>query len=394
MLMPGETAMKTIFEGPDNKDGWVFSIANQRRNFAAKGQWVFKDGAFQSRSTQAQVGRNFALPDKANIEFDIEWTRSLSLFINLYSDTLDNWNRGNSYSLRLTQSSAYLYRYESGPNFRRAGAVGSNPARFTLSNPAGAARHAHVSIRVNKPKKIITLVINDQQVAEWTDNAASFAGKGQGILFCAHSAASMRLSGIRISQWDGRLPGKVDVTGGNAKEDFVRLANEDELSGALLGIKDGQMKFKTSFAKAIPIPLNKVSAIKLAVSAAPPPKAAPQAVRLTLKHRGQLTAALKEWKDGKVRLASPTLGEATIDASVIEAIEFNLDKNKVALNGPAPSTVTTGRTININGQMMPMEILGQFRDIDGDGDMDLLFLDAEIEFKRAIPKDLIIPRRR
>ncbi len=370
-LVPGEETMGVLFDGPADDKGWEFSNvhaanipinaqlpaeAMARIKAQASGAFQYKDGGFESTGVGAQVGRNFELPDRMNLEFDIEWSTSMSFFVNLHTDQLKSADQGNTYSLRFTQSSAWLYKYERGDNFSRSSHVGTS-AQYNLTSQLGARPMARVSIRVDKPQKTIALLINGQFVHKWVDTG-TFAGKGKGLVFSTRTTYPVRLSGIRLSQWDGNLPGKVEVAGGSDKEDFVRLANSDTLSGTLLDIKEGKMTFKTPFADNLPIPLNRISVIRFAKAEAPA-TAQKNPVRISLKNQGQITCTLKEWKDGKVHLSSPTLGDATIDASVVESVDFVVTSTAATPVAPVAGTATT--RININGADVPQELLEQIQ---------------------------------
>ena len=176
----------------------------------------------------------------------------------------------------------------------------------------------------------------------------------------------IRLSNIKLSEWDGQLPADVKVTTESLKEDFIQLANDDTLTGKLVDIKRGHMNFKPGFSDAIPIPLMRVNLIRLAE-----PKTAPteikNPVRATLKGRGQITETLKEWKDGKLHLTSPTFGETVIDANAIESIQFNLEKSTQTASAPSAAYPQVNATININGKQVPQQLLNGRLNIKGNG---------------------------
>ena len=402
-VVPGEEILGALYDGPTDAKDWEFSNAHAANNAVlpanlpaehlgriraqSSGTFQYKDGGFESTGVGAQVGRNFELPDKVNIEFDMEWTTTMSLFVNLYTDQIKSTDQGNTYSLRLSQNNAWLYKYERGDNFSRSSHVGT-AAQYNLNTQLGARPMAHVSIRVDKQQKTIALVLNGQFINKWTDTG-NFAGKGKAIVFSTRTTYPVRLSAIRLSQWDGRLPGKVEAAGGNEKEDFVRLANSDTLSGNLLGIKEGKMNFKTPFADDLPIPLNRVSIIRFAKVDAPI-AAIKNPVRITLKNQGQITCTLKEWKGGKVQLTSPTLGEATFDASAIESLEFNVNTTTAQTPAtPAATSATATTRINVNGADVPLELLQQIQ--GAGGQLQFNFNGAQLQIQPFLNQKRILP---
>jgi hypothetical protein len=406
-LVPGETPLSVIYEGPRDAKGWVFSNSNQvglgglpqRANLPpaaleqmkarASAKWDLKENSFHSSGSGAQVGREFPkMGDKANIEFDVAWGGSLSLYVNLLTDNLKSYSMGNTYCLRLSQTSAYMYKYENRNGQRRSSRIGDT-VRYNLNS---LKQSAHISIRLDRTKKLIVLIINGKQVGKWNDTG-KFAGKGKGLLFSARTTYPIRLSSIQLSEWDGQLPADVKVTTESLKEDFIQLANDDTLTGKLVDIKRGQMNFKPEFSDAIPIPLMRVNLIRLADSKASP-AVAESPVRATLKGRGQITATLKEWKDGKLHLTSPTFGETTIDTNAVESIQFNLDKSTQTASLPTPTKPQTNTRININGLPIPINGRGRLNlNING-ARIEVLPQKGGLRIEQKIAPKKIAPKRR
>ena len=405
-LVPGETPLNTFYEGPRDAKKWVFSNSNQaiarpqaanlppaalqRMQAMANAKWTLKENSFQSTGTGAQVGREFPeMGDKVNIEFDVEWDRSFSFYVNLLTDNLKSYSMGNTYQLRLSQTSAYMYKYENAGAQRRTSRIGTT-VRYNLANVKQSAR---MSIRVDRTKKLIALVINGKQVGKW-DDTGKFAGKGKGLLFSARTTYPIRLSNIQLGEWDGQLPADVKVTTESLKEDFIQLANVDTLSGTLVDIKRGQMNFKPDFSDAIPIPLRRVNLIRLA-DANTAPTVVENPVREKLKGRGQITATLKQWKDGKFHLSSPVFGDTIIDANAIESIQFNLEKSTQTASAPSAAYPQVNTTININGKQIPQQLLNGRLNIKGNGArIEIIPGRRGLRFEQKIIPKNIAPKRR
>ena len=410
-LVPGETPLSVFYEGPRDAKEWVFSNSNQigfaglpaganlppavlqqrkaRQAQLAAAKWTLKENSFQSSGSGSQVGRDFPkMGDKTNIEFDVAWGGSLSLYVNLLTDNLKSYSMGNTYCLRLSQTSAYMYKYENGNGQRRSSRIG-NTVRYNLNSLKQSAR---MSIRLDRAKKLIVLIINGKQVGKWNDTG-KFAGKGKGLLFSARTTYPIRLSNIQLSEWDGQLPADVKITTESLKEDYIQLANDDTLTGKLIDIKRGQMNFKPEFSDAIPIPLMRVNLIRLA-DAKTAPAVVENPVRATLKGRGQITATLKEWKDGKLHLTSPTFGETTIDANAIESIQFNLDKSTQTASLPTPTNPQLNTRININGLPIPINGRGRLNlNING-ARIEVLPQKGGLRIEQKIAPKNIAPKRR
>ena len=347
VLRPGQTADRIIYEGPDgNPDNWQtgnrntgvqmkgfgFNQLNARAvparlaiNILGKipmqqaqrnGQnWRYVDNGFNCSSSGPLLGRkDLEFPDRCQIEFDIQWSNYFGLGINLYADNIKNEYTGNSYSLRMDHSNVYLYRISNNSSSR----IGVN-VQSRMKQPK---TRAHVAIFIDKAQKTITLLVDDQLVHKWKDNNAKFAGKGNGLLFTSRNSYPMRLSNIRIAEWDGNLPqagGGKNL--GNGKDDYVKFKNDDSISGQAKTIRDGKLTLATSFAE-VPVDMSSISVLELAN---PVVKTTPKAgeVQAQMRARGQLTFRMQSWVDGKVRVVSPYFGTADFDPSVFEKLMFN-----------------------------------------------------------------------
>ncbi len=342
-LSPGYTAAKTIFDGPESAKNWSFVNANNammarplppgappaalqqmKKNLAARsGNWKFADNAFECSTSGAMVGRQMKdIPDRSSIEFDVEWASYLNLYVNVFTDNLNSYSSCNAYSLRLNQTYAYLYRYSRTRGSQR---IGSN----IKINLTSLKNRASIALKVDKKNRILALYINGKFTTKWKDVNEDFAGKSKGLLFSSRSTNPIRVSQIRVREWNGNLPGQTKVSTDVDKEDFVMFNNEDSITGTLIGIKEGQMKFKTSFAE-LPIPLENVDVIHLSKEGMQFSPIPTGSMRVTLKDRGRLTMKIEEWKDGKITAVSPTFGRTVIDAAALRSVEFNLGKSRTA----------------------------------------------------------------
>jgi hypothetical protein len=211
---------------------------------------------------------------------------------------------------------------------------------------------------VDKKSRIIALYVNGKFTTKWKDVNAEFAGKGKGLLFSSRSANPIRISQIRVREWNGNLPGQNKVSTGDGKEDFVMFNNEDSITGSLVGIKEGQMKFKTSFAE-LPIPLKNVDIIHLSkegIRSMPIPSGS---MRATLKGgKGRLTFKIERWKDGKIIVISPAFGRTLIDAAALRSVDFNLGKSRTAAVTRPSSTKTS--TVRIRNGAGRLQLNGAF----------------------------------
>ncbi len=285
--------------------------------------WQFSNDSFVNTTSGATIGRQVQFPKLANIEFDVAWRGYLNVAVHLYSDKLEQY-QGNAYVVNINQSTVFLNRHSPETGQAR---LGNGPSKL-----AAPKTSAQVSIRVNKEQKTFAVLIDGVLVGQWTDRDA-FSGKGNGLMFVSLGSGATKISGIRVCEWDGRLPlGNAGASTAKLTEDYARLANNDGISGVFKGIKDGKAAFSTTFAPSLEIPLDRVGQIELAAPEKPAP--ASGFVRATFKGRGLLTFKLESWTDKEVKVSSPNFGDATFTPDVFSQLEFNLDKPRTGNNDP------------------------------------------------------------
>jgi hypothetical protein len=306
-LQPGYTKDKVLFEGPVLSKNWT----------NASGLWKFKDQTFTASSSSAMVGRHIdEMPARASIDFEVDWQNHLSLYINFRTDKLNSYSACNGYCLRLAQTYVYLYRYTlvNGRGLsRRLG------QRISI-NLNTANNNARVSIKFNERTGVLALYINGQYITQWKD-PAGFPSESKGLLFTSRTTNRIQLSRIRVTDWNGGLPGQAKPAAVNAKEDLILFNNEDSITGKIVSIKEGRIQIRSNSLGNPIVPLEHVDAIHLAQQNTKPVRV--PSVRAELIGRDILTFEIKEWNDGKVRVHSPVFGTATLNAAAISTLTFS-----------------------------------------------------------------------
>ncbi|MBT5322375.1 MAG: hypothetical protein HOL43_08425, partial [Verrucomicrobiales bacterium] len=339
-LKPGFSSAKVFFEGPKNTKNWTFNNGQngglplrmipqlpleqqrqlkERAAQAAKGPtWKLTDGVFESTTSNSMVGRQMKeMPARSSTEFDVEWTGSLNLYVNFLTDSLTSYSMCNGYCLRLTQSYIYLYRYNFNNNAGRGGRVGNN-VRVNLASLQG---NAHIALKMDAKKKTIALFINDILIQKW-ENLGDFPSDENGLLFTSRTTSRMKLSHIRVTDWNGNLPEANTKAKSEPKNDYVLLNNADHITGELTGIANGKLQLKSDFGE-MAIGLEKIGMIHRATERV---KAIPTTTGMTraiFKGEGSMAMNITGWKDGKVTATSPIFGKASFDAEVFQSIDFS-----------------------------------------------------------------------
>jgi hypothetical protein len=330
-LTMGLGRYQVLFEGPTGMEGWsteanpnafgggmvvINGVLQAQPARKMSNGWQYKDDAFYGIGS-GSLGRDFKLPPVSNIEFDLTWRGYPQLSVSFYTDTLKGYG-GNAYVLQISYRNLYLRRQQS---------TGASANLGQMELPALSRNKARFSIRTDREKKLIALFIDDTLVKQWTDNAELIAG-GTGLLFTLQGGQqAMKLSGIRIAEWDGRLDDLSAVTA-SPKEDLAKLANKDKVSGTLKSIRDGKMSFATAFA-VLEVPLSRINQIEFAPTARQTNQFNAKEVRVIFADQGRLTMQVERWDDQQVVGKSIYFGQAKFAPSAFAAIQFNLDKQKV-----------------------------------------------------------------
>ena len=332
-IIPATTGSgRIVYAGPVSDKEWVFGTskkANGNVPFAAKpsgnGKFAFNANAITSTGSGATAGREVEFPDKALIEFDLDWSTQgrnssyFSLNVNLFTDNLKSPSNGNAYALKLSQTGANLARQSKEGEDFVSDRLGAN-ARVNLT---GIGARARFSLRANKKARTFFLSINGVQVANWKDKE-EFAGKGKGLLFSSRAPYPIKISNIRISEWNGSKP--VAVTGVNAspKQDTIRLVNDDTVTGTITRIEDGKIRIKSSFGE-VNVPWSKSGLVQFAGGSEgnSNQKLQKGLTRATLQGAGNLDFRIISWQEEKLEVESPVFGRVTLNGAMVESINFN-----------------------------------------------------------------------
>jgi hypothetical protein len=318
------------------------------------------------------IGRSFPkMPAKARVEFDLEWQRgSPSIYISFMTDNLTSYSSGNCYSIRLTGSSVYVYRYAKiGGGIRGQRLKPSSQSYSFGSGP----KKVRIALCHDASKKKVAVIINGKLVGEWPDIVPNAPPLSNGLNFSSRTSNPMRISRLTINPWSGNLPGKGSVSAAaGAKEDFVLFVNDDSLTGKLQVIGKDAMKFKSDGFGEVNIPLENIGSIHFARDTQVIPPTAANSVRATLTSNNRATGIIKAWKDNQVTLTSPIFGEATFDASIFRRVEFNLGKPRRTSLSPATRNTYKSGNINLNeinggfqrnGRALPPQVIERFQQL-------------------------------
>jgi hypothetical protein len=339
----GATAANVIYEGPKNNDGWIgrnqpagLQRVPQRiqirgglippafgRPIGGRAGWQFSKGTFTASRSGAQIGRKVKFADQTNIEFDLAWNGSLNLAVHIYSDKMEQYG-GTGYIIGLSNSNCYLIR---STQARPGGEGGQNNiGNASLPQQFRVKTKARISIRADRKNNTVVLLMDNQLIRKWTDSTG-FVGKGEVLMFLSQGSAILKVSRIRITRWDGKLP----LAGGaQRKSEHDQLLSQDsDLSGKLIGITNGKVQFKSNFLN-LNMPLENVLLLRFAGDQKEKTKIGLGDVRVSLVNGGDFSFRLERWSADKVTGVSPIFGKVNFRPSAFISVEFNLNKKREA----------------------------------------------------------------
>ena len=177
---------------------------------------------------------------------------------------------------------------------------------------------------MNKQKKQIGLLIDGGLVKDWIDSD-SFAGTGTAIRFVHQGQGAVKLSNIKVTEWDGQFDDPISITP-NKTQDIARLRNGDRVPGAVKSIHNGKMKVEAP-GNTLDIPMSRVKQIEFAGNN-PPKKNSTNLVRAFFTNGGSLTFELQKWTPDALLAKSENFGTITFKPNAFSRILFDLDADQ------------------------------------------------------------------
>lgn len=300
---------RLLYEGPGGTEGW--------RTGRNPKSWQLKDLGFEAQAADL-LGRDFGLKGSSVIEFDLAWSGTFSMSITLYAQVIDRFDYSTSaYVMYLGSAAISLQRVQAGAG---ASLLGQVQLPDFIRN-----RKARIEIRCNREEGTITLVIDGNVVQRWRDNAG-WVANGSGLVFFSQvEPRGLRISNIRVAEWDGRFDAEMLSTA--PKEmDVLLLANRDKVFGRIEKIEEGKIHVESRQTK-LTVPIQRVNYIRFREDEPlPQPERAPWMVRASFPGGEGISFELSKWEGGVVTGKSPLFGDVTFGSSSVRSLRFNLDQ--------------------------------------------------------------------
>ncbi len=300
----------TLYEGPAGLEGWNVGKT-------PKG-WEYRESTFIANGPGI-LGRDFGLTGSSIVSFDLAWNGQFSLILSLYTRVFDRFDYGSgSYIFHLGPGYAALQRVQSGG--------GGNVLGQVQIPPMLNKRKVRLEIRTNKEEASLALLADGLLIQRWKDNVG-FAAKGSGLAFFVQmDGPPLKLSNLKISEWDGKFEPD-GVVNGRATEDLVCLANRDKVTGKLQSVRQGKLSFTTP-QTTLEIPLERVTQMVFRQAAAAARNRDPWETRAYFSGGGSVAFQVEKWDPGQVLGNSPNFGRLTFHPQSVRQVEFNLGQRK------------------------------------------------------------------
>jgi hypothetical protein len=261
------------------------------------------------------------MPDAADIRFDAAWRSAYPQFsFMFFTDNIQETSNG--YILQISGSSISLQRISRSSGSR---SLDGNVNYEAFQN--GICRNATFNLLVDKSLKTFTLLINGKRVSQWTE-PADLTFKGTGLSFRSNHNGDLKISNISIRAWDGKTV-ETDSARLPPKDDMVRLANNDKISGNLKAITGDTVKFETSYA-ALDIPLAKVAEIATSGEKSERARRNKEDVRAYFSDKGLVTLQLDRIEKDEIKGQSEHFGKIALPLGALRLLEFNIYEEKQA----------------------------------------------------------------
>jgi len=321
------------------------------------GHWLFSGAAWYWKSKHGGTAlvRETGMPDRAILRFDLAWKNRLCLAIAFHADfakpkpqkrdRVKGGNMrgfipgdatdlprlfGNSYVLQLYSNYMMLFRTavndEGVPSMDQI-QLNNNNLRLVDTGDA------KVEIRSNRRNGSISLFVNDEFIAQWSENegggndGAGFAGKGAGFGFVVQGDDSpTRISDICVSEWNGMPDSARSLQVDD--QDVVLMANgTDRYAGRVGNLDDqGKLAFEGKHGR-FQFPLEDVAEIRFARQRlAESPADVADNVCVRFSPIGSVSGHPLAGHGAKFGILSTGMGELSLSLDSAVMLDFNASK--------------------------------------------------------------------
>ena len=319
-----EESTASLYTGPTGLDGWTQS--------AEPPAWTYTESSFRATRTGG-IARDDLLAERCAIKFDCAWkSDSIRLRVIVFSDDPASDNPDNGYEITFQRGRVHAR------NLRTQNFLGSAQSRALMEND-----RARIEIRADAKTQRIGLLIDDEPIELWNDPDAGKARRGAALHFISNSTAPMKISAIRVLEWDGEMDRMPDPQVGFQRfqpggepdepaaepaakenaEDRIQLANGDSLPGTVKAITEGIVAIETPLGE-VNLPVSRLRSLALKSVDTERCKRYRGDVRAWFPDGGSIVFRLDDSGPGTFTGHSQNFGTATFQSSAFSRIEFNI----------------------------------------------------------------------
>ena len=329
-----------IYQGPDGPEGWVFAAGRKDNP-----PWRFSGGTMVSESP-GSVARQLDLPDKVSISFDLAWRTDLDFRLILFSSEIDSETPSNAYILAFDRMQVVLNKQFSDGNATHRSSID----RASVPE-LGSREKVRVELLADRKAGKFQLRINGKAVGDpWEDPNPAGNKLGGGIHFVTENGSPLRVSRIRVNDWDGQFglpdgeqeePGQPEPPAGYQR---IRLRNGDTVTGRVLGVEEERLRIETAHGE-VRLPVNRMTTAMLHRENEKKdhqlyqkPKLMKGDVRAWFDDGGAVVFRLDGIDADKFTGYSQTFGTASFRRDAFRRVEFNIYKPELdALRPSSPA---------------------------------------------------------
>lgn len=325
-----EDRPELFFSGPEALDGWTQDDPPS---------WTYEQGALRAQgpgSISRDVGK---LPAKVRYAFDLAWRASPRFRFIFQSDDVQAGEPANCYMIDFTNARfLQLTKRSARSGVTQIGGFVNIPEMQTKEK-------IRIEVLVDRRAGFIRLLVNGNVAADWSDPDPEQAAAPGGIHFNARDSANIRISRVEVTSWDGVVEGHAPENDEGILEDDeppqpkeepepdparIRLRNNDEVAGEMLGIDGGKVKLKTRFGEVL-LPVSRLRNFTLHTKEN---RKNPDLYQIPKRYLGDVRAWFPDGTcvtfrlgssiDGHLKGYAQPFGEVDFDGSAFNRIEFNL----------------------------------------------------------------------
>jgi hypothetical protein len=297
----------SLYDGPGSDEEWTYNNLG-----GGNEQWFYQDRAlYATGQNLVAVYRPESLPNRVTLSMDLEWKGMLNFQLGYWGDNTQNPNQNASV---ISLQNNYLRAYRNYNNIGRNNFL-NQQIQHDLQD--GMAR---LVIHLDREKKQTVFLIDGKMIGQWRD---MFDGKvpGDDVLLYTQGNAVIRVSGIRIREWDGELRTGQDEPGEG--HDWLMTTTGDEFVGEVIHLVEGVLTFKNEFAE-FQVPLERVGEIRFnpETRKEPAPAEAGQVKVISLADE-VLTLKLERMDQGVLTGSSEAAGPLSLDLRYYSELILN-----------------------------------------------------------------------